>query len=52
MMVRSVMAVECSEKIAMTALRGDAGAMTLLRDCDGARCILLRHKRAKQAGDG
>jgi hypothetical protein len=41
MMVSSLMGVECSTKIAMSALRGGAAAMALLRDRDRPRCIFV-----------
>jgi hypothetical protein len=39
MMVSSSMPVECSAKIAMSALRDIKTAMTLLRDRNHPRCI-------------
>jgi hypothetical protein len=41
MMVSSPIGVECSAKIAMSALRGGAVAMALLRDHDRPRCIFF-----------
>jgi hypothetical protein len=41
MMVSSLMGVECSTKIAMSALRGGAAAMALLRDRDRPRRIFV-----------
>jgi len=41
MMVSSLMRVECSAKIAMSALRDSAAAMALLRDRNHPRCIFL-----------
>jgi hypothetical protein len=41
MMVSSLMGVECSAKIAMSALHDGAAAMALLRDRDRPRCIFV-----------
>jgi hypothetical protein len=41
MMVSSLIGVECSAKIAMSALHDDAAAMALLRDPDRPRCIFV-----------
>jgi hypothetical protein len=44
MMVWPYKRVECSAKIAMSALRGGAAAMALLRDRDRPRCIFVEFR--------